>query len=138
MSIQILRLDDIHGEALPSGGAAMVPHLFQCLPRASARVVRIHGDPLLREGDAFENETSPDHQQPKIGASFVATPSGKGSFTQAGQSVFRICGTPVMTMAGKLETCSDGPAKTRCKAAVILRGRPLIFVNGSPVLEGKE
>lgn len=137
MPARIFRTDDLHVELAGPTSLGPIPHPFEAAPEATQTTLHVADHPLLREGDGFDH-TGASHHKPQAGTAF-ASPAGvtkKGQFTDAGQHVLFVNGVPVMTLAGRLETCSDAARETTCDAAVLLADVPPLFLDGSPVLPG--
>lgn len=127
---------DIHVEVLASGGSVAVPHRFTARPQSRSSFISSNGSPMV-EADSFENESLPDHLQPKSGVSFAVSPTGKGSFSKAGQTFVLVDGQPWVTLNGCIQTCSDAAQERLSKVGVVLLGKPHLFINGSPAISGE-
>jgi hypothetical protein len=137
VSTEIYRID-LHEEIPPSGGLVVVPHCFRARPRGSQTLLLVGGEPVLLEGDKFDNEAVPDHKLPKTGGSFKKPPRGKGKFTRAGQKLLKIKGKAAIVRNGQLETCNDiGPEETSCRSVTAISCKPLLIISGSGVLTGR-
>jgi hypothetical protein len=134
---KVFRTDDVHNEVTPPTAHGPIPHAFEASPNATQAVLFVMEHPLLRAGDGFDH-TGASHNKPQVGSAF-AKPTGvtkHGEFTDAGQCVLFVDDAPVMTMGGKLETCSDATRETTCDAAVLLAEVPPLWIDEQPVLPG--
>ena len=139
MSARVQRNDDFHNETAGCSTLGPVPHPFASSPAATQSVLAVGGEPMLREDDEFEDD-GPGHKKPQAGTGY-ANPSGvtgKGRFTEAGQSVLFVDGRPAMCLGGRLETCSDAAREVDAEAAIILTSEPVLFLDGQPVLPGRD
>lgn len=126
---------DIHVEVLAAGGSVPVAHRFTARPESTHSFVKGSGSPLV-EGDLFENESISDHRLPKTGVSFATMPTGKGCFSNAGQTFVLVNGKPWVTLDGVLQTCSDAAPERPIKSGVVLLGKPFLLIHGSPAIFG--
>lgn len=133
MRIRVERMD-LHFESTASGSVP-VPHLFTAIPEAPRCPLLVGSAPALVQGDSFRNESS-DHRQPKVGA-FASAPNQRGCFRAAGQTRLFVYGKPVITRAGRLETCNEGLREISCSSATVALGKASVFVNGAPVMCGR-
>src|SRR5262245_9609439 len=137
MPASVFRPDDVHVEQAGLSTLGPVAHLFEASPEATQHCVYVNGFPLLRVGDEF-NHIGASHHAPRLGSAFL-NPSGvtaKGQFESTGHDLVRVNGVTVMTLAGKLSTCSDAARQTSCKSSIVLTEPATLTINYSEVLTG--
>ena len=133
MQVRVERMD-LHFETTASGSVPVL-HRFTAIPEAPRCPLLVGSAPALVQGDSFRNESS-DHRQPKVGT-FASPPNQRGCFRAAGQARLFVNGKPVVTRAGRLETCTDGLREISCSSATAALGKASVFVDGAPVLCGR-
>jgi hypothetical protein len=129
---------DIMDQHLEQRGTSvsLVPHRFRCDFRAAQGLLTVDGLGAICAGDRFAHERGPDHHAPKSG-SFVAAPTGRGEWTDAGQGLLFVDGRAVVTLAGRLTRCDDVCPEATSRRAVVAGDSDLLYADGARVVLGR-
>lgn len=124
---------DLHTVVTPSGATVIEPQFVSTPAQATQDVLQIGTRPALREGDRFRCEHCP-----KAGPFKNPLPAGtgEGSVSKPGQTILKVEGVLVATLAGTNSSCSEGVQEMPNRATVALGDRPIVFVEEQPVLVG--
>ena len=133
MTSEVVRID-LHKETLPNGGQVFVPQPLRAVPESSQDLIKVDGMPALRAGDWFRCG-----HVPRVGVFTCPPPEGggKGQLEKAGQDIVMIEGVLVATANGTNRSCSEGVEECSNCSTVVHTHRPLVTINGSPVLLGR-
>ena len=137
MPSKIRRIDPLN-EQLPDGKVVpAVPHVVNTEARATQSLLKINGEPLLRDGDTFDCGYSC-----KVGVKFVKTLRslrGTGRFrSKKADSLLNVQQKCVITLGSSNTTECDSCQEQMNRSTIcVAPGMQLLSVNGNVVLTGK-
>lgn len=132
MSDRNLRID-WHSEATASG-TVLLSQVVDTEVNATQSLVKARGYALLRANDSFECG-----HRPQVGVFQKILPQGTGlgRIQNAGQTLVKINGVCLATLAGTNTACSEALEEQQNSATFALGQLPLVKVNGAAVLLGR-
>ena len=136
MPSQINRTDPLNEQAPNGTVLPAVPHVVHAVAKATQTLLKINGEPVLREGDTFNCGYSP-----QAGVKFVrilSSMQGAGKIKKNGKSFAKLLGKKVITLGDSNTTECDGVQEqsNRLTVNVNLRNQ-ILRIHGCVALTGK-
>jgi uncharacterized Zn-binding protein involved in type VI secretion len=130
VSDRIVRID-WHTEVTASGATVRVPQAVNAEIEASQEKLAVRGQPVAVAGDRFACG-----HVPRVGPFAAPLPAGtgEGRLSRAGQSRLRVAGVWAASRDGSNASCSEGVREETNQSTTVLGDRPLLLVDGVPVL----
>lgn len=124
---------DLHSE-VTAGGTVQLLQVVRAVPRATQGFVRFAAEPVLRTRDEFDC-----NHRPTVGPFSPPLPAGtgRGELLAPGQSLVRVKGVCIATLAGTNSACSEGVRTLDNRAVAFFTKRPFVKINGSFALTGE-